>query len=230
MREFDAVVRKQTFDIARQSLFHLGAAIAELVNKTGNDDKFDAEAYNHYTLPRVAKIATLPDSKREIMIKNISQISNHQNGRNTKSCFVSDFALGNIHLDPNDNIVFVDMGDASHGNLYDNLACINLNMNYVSMNKYYVTKQTTVLFNEFMRGTQLQDMNPVMFDLYKIRHLVNMTLFTEGLTPSAQNRIKKKLSLLANQYNIWRYTRHVQKIIELNLKKLVDEDYPPRNL
>ena len=218
--EFDKYLKKNNKTESRlKDFYKLGVLFKEIDQKTGSFSTFKKKEYEDYVLPRLNKLTVFSNKEKKIAQETITSLSSHINNKRTRLCFVSDFALGNFHLNEEGNLVLVDMGDAYIGNLYENIANIYLNIKFGSLNQFFPNETTTKLyFNEFVTGCGLKVINEYEFCLFKVRHLINMICFIDTYPSQSPNIGKRILAKACNKYLIFRYKSYLLKLCSAPLK------------
>lgn len=212
--EFENYLRNNRSDEFHENcFFELGKLFNKIDKKTGEYDIFCKSEFNDYVLPRIENLNVFSKREKEIVKSFIERVTSESNGMNTRTCFVSDFSLSNIHVNKHDEIVLLDMGDAYHGNIHENLTYIYLNIKFGELSKYLERKINMKLYNEFIKGYKPQKKSNELFLLFQIKHLINMLHFISSLKPSSKNAARRLLSHSSNKYLLIKYKRYLFKLI-----------------
>jgi len=213
--EFDRYLKiKSDHNYAKNMFFKLGVLFKNIDNSTGHNGVFITSAIKDYIFSRLNALSAFSVSEKKDISQKIENIVNSLEGVPTRNCLVSDFTLGNIHVDDDEEFVLVDMGDASTGNAYNNIAYLYLNIKFGSLNQYMENPKTTQeYFSNFLTGYDLQSINNRMFNLYKIKHLLLMISFVSNYKTASKSIIRVALSGSSNKYLVYRYKRELYKLL-----------------
>ncbi len=209
--EFDSVLKNTRSEATRRGYFRrLGAFLKHVSSLTGHFGKLDTAEYCDYLYPRLDELLSIDAETRSAIKKRVESILDSNKSKSVFNCLVSDFALGNLHIDENDQFVLVDLGDATFGNQYDNISYIYLNLKFGSLSLYFdLLNRSERYFLAFLEGYHLPDLDQEMLLLYKFKNLILMISFVESLKSGRKNILRNALSLLSNKYLIYRYKRRL---------------------
>ena len=192
-----------------------GKLLRHLEEKTGEITVCDNSEYISYVVNQIKKIKSLSSSDKDNFIKKIGIAAGLLHGKSVISSFGSDFTLGNIHLNENDDFVLLDMGDACHDNRYVNIAGFYLSLKFGPLQQYFENKKKTEeYFSNFLKGYGRSELDKQEFDLYQIKTLVCMILFIESLTTNSNNLIKWFMSSMSNKFLLSKYSRYLKYVLE----------------
>lgn len=212
--EFDKYLKERGQVELRQKDFHkLGVLFKEIDQKTGEVSTFKKKEYEDYVLPRLNKSTLFSNKEKKIVQEKIARLCSYLNNKDTRLCFVSDFALGNFHINEEGDFVVLDMGDAYIGNFYENIANIYLNIKFGPLNQFFPSETTTKLyFDEFISGCEIKTISENEFCLFQVRHLLNMIRFVDSYPSQPSNIGKQMLVKACNKYLIFRYKAYLLKL------------------
>lgn len=213
--EFDNYLRKNKNHEFRKNCFsELGKLFKKINEKTGEYNKFNKSQFDDYVLPRIEKLDVLSKNKKTRVVNFTEQLTSNLNHISTRTCFVSDFSLGNIHVNKNGEFVLLDMGDAYHGDIHDNFAYIYLNMKFGALSNYFERNKNMILFKEFVKNCEFDAIDKNLFLLFQIKHLINMIDFINGLESNHKIAIRRLLSTSSNKYLLMKYKNYLFKLIK----------------
>jgi len=217
MTEFSSYLKEhRTKKIRVHSFLRLGSLLKEVEQKTGKNSTFDRQEYEGYVIPRLERNKYFSKKELDSVKNKVRYLTSTINKSKIRECFVSDFTLGNIHIDNNGGFVIVDMGDAYTGNQYDNIAYIYLNIRFGPLNQYIGNNtKTNLYFTNFLKGYGITTINQIEFSLFQLKHLANMISFIDSLIleSKSDNSLKSKISYIANRYLIQKYKKYFLSLI-----------------
>lgn len=207
LQQFDVYLKELPHQAAREkSFFELGVFFKDMDLQTGSVGVFSKSEFDDYTIPRLNNLSKLPKNLRTNCMNLLKSASTQLDGKPIKLCFVSDFSLGNIHLDDHLNFVVLDLGDSSIGNRYLNISYIRLNSLYGSLNQYVTNgSRDKRYFDAFMKGYEIEPIHYFSLNLYEIRHLIMMISFVSTNSSTSQNPLRRMASRGSSWYLRQRY-------------------------
>ncbi len=213
--EFDKYLKKNCKNEFRiGQFFKLGKLFKVLDERTGEYSTFKKDEYENYVLPRLIESTSFSRKEKELAEKKVGQLTSQINNNKTRVCFVSDFALGNIHLNDKNEFVLLDMGDAGIRNLYENISSTYLNIKFGSLQQFFENRNNTKLyFNQFVSGHGIEKINKYELALFMIKHLVNMINFLGVQNSQSPKFAKRILSLVSDKYLIIRYKKYLFELL-----------------
>jgi len=215
LTQFDKFVKKQTSKKNKMQCFYsLGAFFRDMSQKTGGYSVFDKAEFDEYVMPRLAALKVFSESEKSSFANKISATTSKLSNKKIRTCFISDFSLGNINFDKDHNILILDMGDAYFGNCYENLSYLQLSTLFGPLSQYVALGNSHErYFSEFLRGYAFEDIDQQQFTLYRIKHLIEMIDFISSYEASSNSVLRRVASNASNRYLIARYKRYTRKII-----------------
>lgn len=212
---FDEHLKKhKSIETRLDDFYRLGCLFKAIHNKTGEVTYFEKKKFDEYAVPRLMKLHCLSDDEKHHAAKLITANTTKLNGRETMTCLVSDFTLGNIHINCADEFVLLDMGDAFMGDYYDNIAYIYLDIRFGSLNQHIQnTRHTERYFAKFIEGTGIQYIEETEFSLFRIKHLINMIAFVTDNISTSNNYIKLARSFASNKYLVNKYRKYLFTVL-----------------
>ena len=197
----------------RNEFRRLGELFSVLDARTGHDTLFAGKAYENYVLPRLDQLTFLSNAERHDVESCCRSLSASLDGTATRHCFVSDFSLGNIHVDSEGELVLLDHGDATVGDSTSNVAYVYLSIKFGPPNIHFSSRREVEShFREFLSGYDEKVPGEALFVVYRILHLINMLSFTESRCPEMSMRPRNAVSFVSNRYLVDRYKKYLLRI------------------
>lgn len=201
-------------EVARY-FFRLGRLLKEVESRTGKSSRFDKTEFDAYLQPRLQQMQTVGPREKEWLWRRVEALSAKLADRPVQHCLVSDYNLGNLHLDEEHQFVLLDMGDAYSGSSCSNLAAVYLSLKFGPLQQYFEDQRLTQnYFDAFLQGFGTGAQEPEEFLIYQIRDLVCMILFVEEHRNTSKNLVKRLLSLGSNRYLAARYWKYLKSLTE----------------
>lgn len=201
-----------------ETLFGRFGSFLKLIVDALPEDKrvaFSADEYWKYIAPRIHQLESISQSERSNLSATVQRMLKNVDVTQDASTITSDFSLSNIHLDEDRNFVFVDMGDAEIGSIYDSIAFIYLELWFGGSHKYLTSKnKANRRFNAFLRGLDRQQLNDELFKLFQIKRLVLMIHFTERYRPITSSPPRRILTHISNRLLVGRFSRHLNSLLD----------------
>lgn len=216
--DLPSVLKNITDNKSRSDYFYrFGKLLSQLESSTGEKTKFNKTEYDSYVVPRLMKTKCFSQRDKEIIKSKVENLSDLFNNKPITTSLVSDFNLGNIHLNECDEFVLLDMGDAYRDQCYTNIAGCYLTIKYGPLQQYIENKKNTkAYFSSFLSGYGLDEIKKAEFDLCQIKILVCMILFIESLENNKKSVIMKCLSQMSNEFLVAKYKKYLISLLEGN--------------
>ncbi|GFO66551.1 hypothetical protein GMLC_01300 [Geomonas limicola] len=195
--------------------FRLGRFLKDVEEKTRREAHFDKEAFDAYLAPRIQQMASVTQRDKDLLWRRTAALTATLDHKPELHCLVSDYNLGNLHLDAEQQFVLLDLGDAYNGSSCSNLAAVYLSLKFGPLQQYLEKRQLTArYFSAFLEGFGTAAPGQPEFLVYLIRDLVCMILFVEQHPSGSNNPVRRLMSRASNHYQAARYWSYLRSLTE----------------
>lgn len=217
LKQFDTYLKALPSQALREkSFFKLGEFFKDMDSKTGSTVTFNKGEVDAFAIPRIDSLSKLPNGLRQDCVTTFEAATTRKNGEPIALCFTSDFTLGNIHLDSDNEFVLLDLGDSDTRDRYWNISYIRLNSLYGPLNQYFTkSSRDDRYFDSFIQGYGLEKIDNISLNLYEIIHLTMMISFISNLASTSSNPLRVLASQGSNWYLNHRYITRLRKVIRI---------------